>query len=253
MVMQTNRVASHAGSKAARRQKAAVRELGGYAATATAAAIGGAGIADAAIISSTGLNLALNASTTPLNLDFTGPGGTVATFQFKWSENFNYEGQALLSIFPNAVGTEGTKSVVASTATNTRSLALAADTEIGSATSTWSTRTLSTNAFSLSGMDSNGNANGNFNNTSDKYIGVRFTSGADTYYGWIQYSANAYTSSPNTGTITGWAYNDVAGESILAGQVIVPEPTGLAMLAAGALAGTASIAVQRWRSKQPAV
>jgi len=81
---------------------------------------------------------------------------------------------------------------------------------------------------------------GSFLNTFGKYLGVKFTIGANTNYGWIQVDVGG-TSEPTNAVIKGYAYNDVGGGSITAGQV--PEPGSLALLALGA-AGLAS-----WRKK----
>jgi len=78
---------------------------------------------------------------------------------------------------------------------------------------------------------------GNFNPDNivgnPEYIGVRFKLGGAgiDYFGWI---AVDFTSREDvTGAITGFGYEDTGG-SILAGAI--PEPTGLAALAVGAVA-----------------
>jgi hypothetical protein len=86
---------------------------------------------------------------------------------------------------------------------------------------------------------------GNFspNSLTPEYLGVRFqlAEGGPSYYGWIGLQ-NMINPDPavadNTipaGVISGYAYNDQAGQPIAAGQTTaVPEPTGLALLALGA-------------------
>ena len=77
--------------------------------------------------------------------------------------------------------------------------------------------------------------------TSDKLVAFRVTDGGDSYYGWLDYSL-AFISLDDgyTFTVNGWAYNDVAGEGIIAGQNTaagsnaVPGLGGLAALAIGA-------------------
>jgi hypothetical protein len=62
------------------------------------------------------------------------------------------------------------------------------------------------------------------------YVGFKFDKDGGTHYGWI--SVNMAGVSGNAFTILGVAYNDVAGEGILAG---VPEPGSLGLLATGAV------------------
>ena len=72
-------------------------------------------------------------------------------------------------------------------------------------------------------------------------VGFAFTdsSGGDTYYGWVAYDLSMSAGSYSF-TVNGWAYNDVAGEGIIAGQnqaagsSAVPGLGGLAALAIGA-------------------
>ena len=76
---------------------------------------------------------------------------------------------------------------------------------------------------------------------SNKLVAFRMTNGGDSYYGWLDYSL-AFVSLANgyTFTINDWAYNDVEGEGIIAGQNLaagsnpVPGLGGLAALAIGA-------------------
>ncbi|MCC6354781.1 MAG: PEP-CTERM sorting domain-containing protein [Verrucomicrobiae bacterium] len=83
------------------------------------------------------------------------------------------------------------------------------------------------------------------------FVGVRFVGfGSTNHYGWIRVGiSNDVDGAPVQVTVYDWAYNDVDGEGITAGQTI-PEPSpaaGLALLAAGA----AGVATWR-RRKQPA-
>jgi hypothetical protein len=55
---------------------------------------------------------------------------------------------------------------------------------------------------------------GQFHNVTNKYIGVKFTKGANTYYGWIRVDVGNY----NTFTVKDWAYDNTAGTAIQAGQ-----------------------------------
>ena len=70
-------------------------------------------------------------------------------------------------------------------------------------------------------------------------LGFSISDTADTFYGWINYSLSM-SEGEYTLTINSWAYNDVAGEGIIAGQnqaagsSAVPGLGGLAALAIGA-------------------
>jgi hypothetical protein len=61
---------------------------------------------------------------------------------------------------------------------------------------------------------------GQFHNTTNKYIGVKFTTGASTYYGWIRVDVGNY----NTFTVKDWAYQNTPDTAIQAGQ---GTPTGV--------------------------
>ncbi len=70
-------------------------------------------------------------------------------------------------------------------------------------------------------------------------VGFSVSSSGDTYYGWIEYDLSMSEGS-FTFTVNSWAYNDVAGQGIIAGQnqaagsSAVPGLGGLAALAIGA-------------------
>ena len=63
------------------------------------------------------------------------------------------------------------------------------------------------------------------------YLGLRFTMSAQEYLGWAQIAIDQGTPSL---TLRDYAYNDVAGESINAGDGAAPEPSSLALFAMGA-------------------
>ncbi len=93
----------------------------------------------------------------------------------------------------------------------------------------------------------------NFHVTGTEFFGLQFvnsnTGGTD--YGWIQFQTTAATGFP--ATILGYAYNNVAGGAILAGQTTaVPEPGTTAALGFGALSLGAA-GVRRWRKARQAV
>ena len=82
------------------------------------------------------------------------------------------------------------------------------------------------------------------------YVGFKFqTTDGSTHYGWFQISLdpNAFnddtTGTPST-TVLGWAYNSVADQGILAGQI--PEPNSIAL----ALLGAGAAGLMYWRRKR---
>lgn len=80
-------------------------------------------------------------------------------------------------------------------------------------------------------------------NSSNNLVGIRFTDGANTYFGWMRFSLAA-TQQGQPRTLVEYAYDD-SGAGILAGAV--PEPTTMALLgvmAAGALG------VRAWRKRK---
>ena len=66
--------------------------------------------------------------------------------------------------------------------------------------------------------------NGNWQNKTDKYLGLRIKEGGLWYYGWVRLDVN---NSGNSVTIKDYACNMTAGDSILAGQTSVS--TGIAV------------------------
>ena len=93
----------------------------------------------------------------------------------------------------------------------------------------------------------------NFKVTGTEFLGLKFvnTTTGGTDYGWIQFQTTGTTGFP--ATILGYAYNNVAGGSILAGQTTaVPEPGATAALGLGALS-LGAVAVRRMRKNKQAV
>jgi hypothetical protein len=83
------------------------------------------------------------------------------------------------------------------------------------------------------------------------YLGVRFLIDGETHYGWIRFSVSSGDDAPIAATITGYAYESIANQRILAG---LPETTARQVGKAGGpslgmLAGGAE-AVPTWR-RQP--
>ena len=77
-----------------------------------------------------------------------------------------------------------------------------------------------------------GNQNGDFINSTNKFVGAKFKISGNTHYGWINVQVN---SNATKVTITGYAYNSAPDGNIKAGILIVPEPNSLFLLALGAL------------------
>ncbi len=85
---------------------------------------------------------------------------------------------------------------------------------------------------------------GNFTRGNPGYIGIKFDPGDGTKYGWIhiasvesRFGGDRFRHGDATSTYTykidGWAYDD-SGAPIAAGTTVVPEPTSMALFAAGA-------------------
>ena len=85
------------------------------------------------------------------------------------------------------------------------------------------------------------------------YLGIKLTNGADIHYGWFEINS---TDGPLNGqdifTFTRFAFNDIAGQSILAGQTTaIPEASTLGF--AGGLFGLVAAAhLRRRKFKQAA-
>jgi hypothetical protein len=72
------------------------------------------------------------------------------------------------------------------------------------------------------------NPNAQFNNATNKYLGLSFAGGANLYYAWVRVSINQ---AAGTFTVHDWAY-DNSGAGIAAGAI--PAPGALGLLAVGA-------------------
>ena len=80
-----------------------------------------------------------------------------------------------------------------------------------------------------------GGTGGYWANVTNRYLGLEFEINGQEHYGWARLSV---TNGPDISidtVLTGYAYNTVAGQQILAGQGAVPEPGTLGLLALGSL------------------
>ncbi|MGD0986963.1 MAG: hypothetical protein ABR874_04075 [Candidatus Sulfotelmatobacter sp.] len=90
-------------------------------------------------------------------------------------------------------------------------------------------------------------------NVQNRYLGVTFQMDGATHYGWIRLTVGS-ARRPLTATITGYAYETVAGQGIQAGQTAesvvalpAPEPKAQSL---GSLA-SGSLGLQLWRREVP--
>jgi PEP-CTERM motif len=83
------------------------------------------------------------------------------------------------------------------------------------------------------------NPSAQFNNANHAFMGLSFPAGANLFYGWVRVTIN---NSAGTFVVNDWAYNNVSGSPINAGDI--PEPTTLGLLAAGAF-GVAALRRKR--------
>lgn len=97
-------------------------------------------------------------------------------------------------------------------------------------------------------VDSFGGGSGNFNDVTDRFLGVRFLINGETHYGWIGFrSVIGFTAQLN-----GWAYETVPNRPIRAGDrgqgdsatLRSAEPSSLELLAAG------NVAMADWRRRR---
>jgi hypothetical protein len=60
---------------------------------------------------------------------------------------------------------------------------------------------------------------GPWENVQNRFVGVEFLISGETHYGWIRLTVNFTTRLPKA-TLTGYAYETVAGQPIQAGQMV---------------------------------
>ncbi len=196
------------------------RRIGAYTAAASAALAFGATQAEAAVVYTDIADVTLNHGDT-FSIDF--DGDTVNDITISGG-----------STYFNQISTG---SVLGTSSINDNALALPAGFVVGPAPTTGSFGP----GYDL-WQKSDYGYYGNWINVSNRYLGVRFTIGGATHYGWVRMS----TVNTDTVTIHDFAYESLADTPIVTGITAVPEPGTLALFASGA-AGL--IALRRRRRK----
>lgn len=186
---------------------------------------------------------------TTANWDVNGDGIFDFTFNYRYPNTPNPTGVIWQANMNPAVGTQATNTVAGYSGPFIRyAQALPSGFSIGSTLAggnSWSTT--ATQVTLGSRYRSNGTLNyyGGFTTTvapgTPAFAGFRFNSGGQTFYGWIQLSVG-----PGSIDFISAAYENVAGQTILAGAAAVPEPGSLALLALGA-AGAAGVVINKRR------
>jgi hypothetical protein len=87
-------------------------------------------------------------------------------------------------------------------------------------------------------------ASGNWVNVSNHYLGLKFTISGETHYGWARLNVSVQGIQV-TGTLTGYAYETVANQPIIAGQTTSPMKIASAdpKTSSAVTPGTASLAL----------
>jgi hypothetical protein len=91
---------------------------------------------------------------------------------------------------------------------------------------------------------------GNWVNVNHRYLGAKFHIGGKTHYGWVRANVWVTGQGPGAGAIlTGYAYETVPNQPIVAGKTHGPEVITLQPVTLGHLARGAS-AIPAWRRKE---
>ena len=89
-------------------------------------------------------------------------------------------------------------------------------------------------------IDINGTCQGPWIHAHEQYLGLKFLINGEVHFGWARLNVNCVYPKPIRGTLTGYAYETVANQSIVAGDTKGPEvsvgPGTLGNLARGAAA-----------------
>jgi hypothetical protein len=187
------------------------------------AAAASSGTAQAAIVYSGPQNIAINQFSS-LNLNIDGDAyGDVLLKNYVFGGG-NYQG-ATVNFFPGKMVTFNPGAFNYVTALNSGF--------------TIDTASLATGNFTGSMAYGAANPNAQFNSAAGKFIGLQFPSGPNNYNAWVRVNVN---NSAGSFTVVDWAYENVSGQPIVTG--VVPEPSTLGLLAAGA-AGVAALRRRR--------
>jgi hypothetical protein len=189
-------------------------------AAAAAAAVGAVNTADAAIVYSGVVNINIPSTTAGVYLNVqTGVNNVSPGLVPGW--DLNPYGSASLIMFNPAAPSGGVYVLGGGTGTTPGNLAFMTPINAGSSYGSGTCGTTGLLPFIV--------------NSSNNLVGFRFqneANGNQIHYGWMRISLSGTTSSQPR-TIVEYAYNDVAGGSIGAGEV--PAPGSLALLALGGL------------------
>jgi hypothetical protein len=80
-----------------------------------------------------------------------------------------------------------------------------------------------------------GGTAGNWVNVTDRYLGLEFEIAGQEHYGWARFDVTNGPDISIDAVLTGYAYNTVPNQGLLAGQGQTPEPGTLGLLALGSL------------------
>jgi hypothetical protein len=233
----------------AHRKSKVERKLAAYL-IAGGAAVAAAEEGRADIIYSGPQNISINQSSFALDLN----GDGVTDYTFANSQTFVTVGKppntmqqlqsASLTVTPS-----GSNEVAADTVTNKGVTTTTADASVLSFGTSLSGLTFSNTSPQMAAAGKGAPKQpGNWTGVTDQFLGLRFDINGQQHYGWAELSVGS-AANGLPATLEGWAYDTTANEPIAAGQVapvLVPEPSSLALLAAGA-AGLAAYRYGRRR------
>jgi hypothetical protein len=99
------------------------------------------------------------------------------------------------------------------------------------------------------GSEGDCNSDGKWANVNDRYLGLQFKYAGKTHYGWARFNVAVGKECAITATLTGYAYETVAGQPIVAGQTSGGADDDLAAREE-ATAGSVTAVVDGERSKE---
>lgn len=197
----------------------------------------------------------LTATTIYFDLNAAPGGTTVSSTNFAGADFRLYENGINAGTKPRvgAYGANQTNQIVAATrGTLNRSYAVA----LSNGATIGSLQNFVTNPYlDNTGLGSNysapGQSQGDFKVGTTGYIGLKLqpSGSTDAFYGWAYLTFNGTGNTAGEFTLHGFAYDTVANEAILAGQV--PEPSSALLLATGA-GGVVALRALRRKQKEAA-